>query len=207
MGDVLQFEKKENVMSNEFPDTFVYWKYDNVINDEQIKKIMDIGEGEWQDAVVTNEENPTDEKIRKTQIIWNNEQWLYDLVWPYMTNANTSAGWNLKIDSAESFQLGRYEDGGHYDYHVDGSGSKRINAPGNNFLHGKTRKISMVLWLNEDFEGGDFEFHPSIVKDGRFTPTKGTLVFFPAWTMHKVYPVTKGTRYSLVTWFNGNPVV
>ena len=194
-------------MSNRsFPVTSIYWKYDNVITDEQINKIMDIGKGTWQVASTKNDADPSNKKIRKTDVIWNNDQWLYDLVWPYMINANTSGGWNLSIDSAESFQLGKYTDGGHYEWHTDGDGYKRIDAPGNKFLHGKTRKISMVLWLNEDFEGGDFEFYPSISKDSRWTPTKGTLMFFPSWHMHKVYPVTKGTRYSLVTWFNGDPV-
>ena len=66
----------------------------------------------------------------------------------------------------------------------------------------------MVCWLNEDFEGGEFEFHhSSIGKEGNIIkPTKGTIVFFPSWIAHKVHPVTKGTRYSLVTWFRGQPV-
>jgi len=193
-------------MSSSFPETFTYWKYDNAFDDETIAKIMKIGDGEWETATTMNKEDPTNEEVRKTDLIWNNDQWLYDAVWPYMQNANTNANWNLNIDSAESFQLGRYEDGGHYDYHTDGDGIKPIDAPDNKFLHGKARKISMVLWLNEDFEGGEFQFHPSICKDDPIKPTKGTLVFFPSWHMHKVHPVTKGTRYSLVCWFNGDPV-
>ena len=41
-------------------------------------------------------------------------------------------------------------------------------------------------------------------KEGRIKPTKGTLIFFPSYYLHKVHKVTKGTRYSLVTWFVGN---
>ena len=206
MGEVLQFETKDEKMSS-FPEVFNYWKWEKEIPDDIIEKIMKIGEGKWEEGITKSKEGSGDKSVRKTDIIWNNDQWLYDLVWPYMTSANTSAGWNLNIDSAESFQLGRYSKGGHYDYHTDGDGINPTDAPGNEFLHGKTRKISMVLWLNEDFEGGEFEMHPALSKvDGKIKPTKGTLIFFPSWHMHKVHPVTKGTRYSLVTWFNGEPV-
>ena len=34
---------------------------------------------------------------------------------------------------------------------------------------------------------------------------KGSMIFFPSWVLHKVNPVTKGTRYSLVVWFLGAP--
>jgi len=184
-------------------EVYTYWNYPNVIGDEIIDKIMKIGDREWTTAT-TAEDFHNNERMRKTDIIWTDEQWLYELFLPYMINANTN--WNLNIDSAEAFQLGRYKDGGHYDYHTDGDGLKPIDVPPEHHMYGKTRKISMVLWLNEDFEGGEFQFYPSICTDGPIKPTKGTLIFFPSWHMHKVHPVTKGTRYSLVTWFNGNPV-
>ena len=34
---------------------------------------------------------------------------------------------------------------------------------------------------------------------------KGSLIVFPSYTIHKVEPVTKGTRHSLVIWYLGNP--
>ena len=71
-------------------------------------------------------------------------------------------------------------------------------------LKDKVRKISMVLWLNDNFKGGDFELHNSFCQEGKIKPTKGTLIFFPSYYLHKVHKVTKGTRYSLVTWFVGN---
>ena len=188
---------------------YAWWKYDNVIDDDTITKIIQIGEGEWKTATTKNEDAPADEQVRKTDIIWNNEQWMYDTFWGYMINANRQAGWNLEVDCAESFQLGRYEDGGHYDYHIDGDMmNTTTDMSKDNLLYGKTRKISMVCWLNEDFEGGEFEFHKSVSKseDRLIKPSKGTIVFFPSYYAHKVHPVTEGTRYSLVTWFNGQPI-
>ena len=68
------------------------------------------------------------------------------------------------------------------------------------------RKISFVLWLNDNFEGGEFEFHNSHIKDNVIIPSIGTIVCFPSWVMHRVKPVTKGTRYSAVSWLVGKPV-
>ena len=183
-----------------------YWIYPNVLDDETIERIMKIGDtDQWLDAAVAVESN---HEIRKTELAWSNDQWLYDTFWSLMEMANQNANWNFEISAAESFTLGKYEDGGHYKFHLDGNGVQPLNYPGNEFLHGKTRKISFVAWLNEDFEGGEFEFHPSTVpsENGFIKPTKGTVIFFPSWYLHKVHPVTKGTRYALITWFNGWPV-
>ena len=73
-------------------------------------------------------------------------------------------------------------------------------------LNGKTRKISFVLWLNDNFEGGEFEFHSSHIEDNVIKPSIGTILCFPSWVMHRVKRVTKGTRYSAVSWLVGKPV-
>jgi PKHD-type hydroxylase len=180
-----------------------YWIYENELQDDVINKILTYKKQDWQQATIHAHkfEEIVDKKMRITDVIFCNEQWLFDLFWSYMTNANTQAEWNLDVDCAESFQLGRYGVGGHYDFHTDNLGFDIIKREGN-ITNGKTRKISMVLWLNEDFEGGEFEFYNGVPKK----PTKGTILFFPSWIPHKVHPVTKGTRYSLVTWFCGKPL-
>ena len=190
--------------------TPLYWKFDNELENEIVDKILEIGKGEWLNAQLNDMDNSIfNEDIRKTDLIWNNDQWLYDLFWGYMQGANENAGWNLELSCAESFQLGRYTVGGHYDFHMDSIGFDKMNRPGN-IMHGTTRKLSMVCWLNEDFKGGEFEFHySSCSTDGTnhiIKPTKGTIIFFPSWLPHKVNVITEGTRYSLVTWFRGQTV-
>jgi PKHD-type hydroxylase len=207
LSNVLQFERKEEPVNDE-QTIYSWWKFDNALDDETVDKILEIGKGEWKTAEVMDKDNPIKEEIRKTDLIWNNEQWLYDTFWGYMITANQSAGWNLELSCAESFQLGRYTDGGHYDFHLDNMGFEKMKS--DNIMDGTTRKLSMVCWLNEDFEGGEFEFHDTVSSkddpDRIIKPTKGTIVFFPSWLAHKVHPVTEGTRYSLVTWFRGQPV-
>ena len=189
----------------------LYWKWDNAITPERCKEIIDSAGDSFHSAGIggDNEDynNVVDLKTRKTNIHWaHNDQDLFDMGSHYGSSANRQAGWNLEFSAMESFQIGQYPTGGHYNWHVDGMGIDTINEPSNEHLHGKTRKISMVLWLNDDFEGGEFEFHKSHTKDNVIKPSIGTIVMFPAWTMHRVKPVKKGIRYSAVTWLVGKPV-
>ena len=157
-------------------------------------------------------DKPTfDSKERITDVYWTREQWLYDLIWPYMLEANNRSGWNLDINAAESIQLGRYQKGGHYAWHQDGSSDSlaAYDEPKNEFLNGKVRKISMSLILNDDFEGGEFEFCCYGRGESVITPIelkKGDMMFFTSGMEHRVRPVTKGVRYSLVSWFVGPPI-
>ncbi len=101
-------------------------------------------------------------------------------------------------------QIGKYSKGCFYDYHADGDGVTTYDAPENNWTNGKTRKLSMSILLNEDYEGGDFKFYgdkETALKE----KTKGSILVFPSYMVHKVNPITKGTRYSLVAWFVGEP--
>ncbi len=121
-----------------------------------------------------------------------------------MLDANEGAGWNYEITASESSQLTRYGEEGFYTWHLDGIGSHREvnNEPNNKFLHNNTRKLSMSIILNDDFEGGDFE-----IRSDPATPKlpKGSVIVFPSFIEHRVAPIIKGTRYSLVAWFVGPP--
>ena len=186
----------------------VYWKWDNIISPERCEEIINSAGNTFENAALGERDNTREDiKVRKTNIHWSNDQKLFNMGSEYGASANVQADWNLEYSAMESFQIGQYPEGGHYDWHVDGYGIATINAPDNRMMHGKTRKISMVLWLNDDFEGGEFEFHKAHMKVGNvIKPSIGTIVMFPAWTMHRVKPVKKGVRYSAVTWLVGQPV-
>ena len=127
-----------------------------------------------------------------------------------MMQANAEAGWQYEIKSAESSQITRYKKGGFYSFHSDGAGCHLVkyNNPTNAFMHDNVRKLSMTLLLNKSFEGGDFEF-ASYNKEkcdiASVEMNQGDIVVFPSWMEHRVAPITKGIRYSLVTWFLGPP--
>ena len=119
-----------------------------------------------------------------------------------MNHANANSGWNFKIDTAEAMQLTKYPKAGHYHFHQDGNGVQTFDEPKNQYLNNKARKISMSIILNNEYEGGEFEFFgdPQLIKE-----KKGTILTFPSYQVHRVRPITKGTRYSLVVWFLGEP--
>jgi PKHD-type hydroxylase len=168
---------------------------------------------------ITDEERKTgrkkdlgiDKKFRISGVGWTNEQWLYDLIWPYMSRANELANWNFDIKYAENIQITRYRLGEFYDWHKDGfsdalSSHKR---PDNKFLDGNVRKLSMTILLNNNYEGGEFQFSNSTknVQEILTPPMKevGSIIVFPSFMEHRVTPITKGTRYSMVAWFVGPP--
>ena len=153
----------------------------------------------------------TDKKIRISDIVWTEEQWIYDTIFPYMYEANEQAGWKYDIRGAESMQITRYKKGGFYYFHKDGK-SDHLSAydlPDNEFMHGHVRKLSMTVLLNDNYEGGEFQFatynkEECTINTPEFNKI-GSIVMFPSDVEHRVAPVTKGIRYSLVVWFLGPP--
>ena len=97
-----------------------------------------------------------DKRTRISDVAWTNDQWVYDLIWPYMMGANENAGWQYDITSAESAQITRYKKGGFYNFHRDGLAC-HLSKYNNTFFQ-KVRKLSMTILLNDSFEGGQFEF-------------------------------------------------
>ena len=201
-----------------------WFVFDKAIDNKTCNKIKRLGAKQWQSAAVDTKKGTTDEerkkgrkpemgvdkKTRITDVAWTNDQWVYDTIWPFMMQANVEAGWQYDIKSAESSQVTRYKKGGFYNFHKDGNGCHmaKYNNPSNAFVHDHVRKLSMTVLLNESFDGGDFEFASYNKEECSITPiemNQGDIVVFPSWMEHRGAPITKGIRYSLVTWFLGPP--
>ena len=107
--------------------------------------------------------------------------------------------YDIEIHESEIPQILSYGIGGHYSPHIDGE--SLWQAPDNELMWKKStdRDISMVFYLNDDYEGGDFIFPDLKV---RVRPEPGMLVCFPSnhHYKHGVEPVTRGQRYSIVCW-------
>ena len=186
-----------------------YWWWHKEIPHKTCKKIIKLGKGKWDQAQTfgSRDEKQSLDNIRKSDIVWITDQWVYDLIWGYMMSANEQAGWKYDIAAAENCQITRYTKDGFYTWHKDGMGSHNEvrNEPDNKFLHGNTRKLSMSIILNFDYEGGDFELRYLNEKVPRLE--EGSIIIFPSFLDHRVAPVTKGIRYSLVAWFVGPPFI
>ena len=188
-------------------------------------KIRNLAKGKWKESKVntkkdiTAEERKTGEKLthdidkneRISDIVWTTDQWIFDTISPYLNGANERAGWKYDINGAESIQITRYKKGGFYSFHRDGKGDhlSAYHFPDDKFIHGHVRKLSMTVLLNDDYEGGEFQFatlnkEKCEIHTPEFNKT-GMIIVFPSDVEHRVAPVTKGIRYSLVTWFLGPP--
>lgn len=141
----------------------------------------------------------TNAELRRSQIVFlNNEpkyRWLYERLWAAVQECNRRF-FCVDIYGIEgNIQLARYDSSeqGFYDWHTDFADIAPL------------RKISISIQLSrpEDYEGGDLELlfcgQPLKVEK-----TRGALIAFPSFAVHRVTPVTRGTRWSLVAWIAGN---
>jgi PKHD-type hydroxylase len=152
-------------------------------------------------------------KKRDSNIVWLNDQWIYKEIQPFIHEANKLAGWNFDWDFSESCQFTKYKLNQFYDWHCDSWDGPYNNLKDMN-IHGKIRKLSVTCSLSDpkDYKGGELEFDFRNMDPGKKTIRKceeisprGSIVVFPSHVWHRVKPVTKGTRYSLVIWNLGYP--
>ena len=153
-------------------------------------------------------------KIRNSNITWLNDRWIYKEIQPYIHEANRLAGWNFNWDFSESCQFTKYKLNQFYDWHCDSWPNPYDNEKDLN-VHGKIRKLSVTCSLSDpkDYKGGELEFdyrnknpnEKNNFKKCKEILPRGSIVVFPSFVWHRVKPVTKGNRYSLVIWNLGYP--
>jgi len=109
--------------------------------------------------------------------------------------------WTFNCDSDTGYSLLRYNEGCEFKEHFDDANRVYRNRDGTISEDSATkRQISGIILLNDDFEGGELKFYKKMYQPEL---KKGTCILFPSNMLfpHRVTPVTKGTRYSIVTWF------
>jgi PKHD-type hydroxylase len=139
------------------------------------------------------------DQYRNSEIRWvGSNQTIKNIMWDYAQQANRNAfGFDIDYISEIQFTTYNADDNGKYDWHHD-------TFWGNPTRY--DRKISVVIQLSdpEDYEGGLFEFDPQWEQPARdLLLKKGTVIAFPSFIRHRVTPITKGVRKSLVAWIEG----
>ena len=171
---------------------------------EQCQKIIEAGRSQpRQDASVGQAEKKggiVDTNTRTSHISWipfKNMPEMYKDIETMMkkTNGNHFGFDGMQI--TEQAQYTEYPSGGFYDWHMDSDV---------NFAHEPTvRKISMTCLLSHEseFEGGELQ----IERDkNKVKLVQGQAIFFASFLLHRVAPVTRGGRKSLVMWVGGPPL-
>ena len=138
-----------------------------------------------------------DTKTRTSHISWipfNKMPEMYSTLEQIVNKTNNNHFGFEGVKITEQAQYTEYPAGGFYDWHID-SDIVGINEP-------PVRKISMTCLLSHEseFEGGGLE----LMSDGKIArPKQGQAIFFASYIRHRVIPITKGVRKSLVVWFGG----
>ena len=138
-----------------------------------------------------------DTKTRTSHISWipfNKMPEMYKTLEEIMHKTNNNHFGFEGMQITEQAQYTEYPSGGFYDWHID-SDVVGMNEP-------PVRKISMTCLLSHEseFEGGGLE----LMSDGKIAkPKQGQAIFFASYIRHRVIPITKGVRKSLVVWFGG----
>jgi len=139
---------------------------------------------------------------RRSKVMWiDNKQIRYDVCDYIMKQNVMSLGLDLYPFQCE-IQYAEYnaDEEGHFDWHSDQDPFLTLKQQGEK----PTRKYSATMHLNdygEDYEGGKFEIFEKEIPDTYYK--RGSFILFPSPMLHRVPPVTKGIRRSLVFFLFG----
>lgn len=185
-------------------DELAYWE--NFLTKDDINLIL--SQPEWlslSDGCIggTDEGGQVNKDVRSSQICWLGMKDELRPVWNKLANAVAEVNRSFfHFDLTgfhEPMQLGVYTDTqqGHYNWHTDAS-INDSNVP---------RKLSMSMLLSNpsEFEGGEFQVKVANDDVQTLETKQGRAWFFPSYTLHRVTPITKGVRRSLVLWVGGPP--
>jgi PKHD-type hydroxylase len=189
-------------ISSSGKDTHAYWE--DFLTEDQINRILALPE--WcvtEEARVGGvaEGGAVNQSIRRTDVSWMyptpGTKDIWDSFSSVVSRANSTF---FKFDLTgfyEAAQLTMYTDktNAHYTWHTDAS-PKDQKTP---------RKLSMVLMLSDpsEFEGGELQIKDTNDMEKVLEQKRGRAWFFPSYVLHRVTPVTKGVRRTLVLWVGG----
>ena len=152
-----------------------------------------VGQGSKEGGIV-------DTKTRTSHISWIPFKKMADMYKDIEKTMNKTNGNHFGFDGMQITEMAQYTEypsGGFYDWHMDSDV---------NFAHEPTvRKISMTCLLSHEseFEGCELEIEK---EENKVKLVQGQAIFFASFIRHRVAPVTKGVRKSLVMWFGGPPL-
>lgn len=177
-----------------------YATWENAFSDEELGKIIKIGDSLVKvDATVgTDSSSKISENIRKSQISWislnNDTSFIYDRIGYAARQLNGQFfGFDL-YGFVEDIQYTTYRpQGDFYSWHMD-----------TNDGHSAPRKLSLILQLSDpaEYDGGELQTMTA-AEPTTIPKKKGLIVAFPSFIVHRVKPVTRGVRRSLVVWLTG----
>jgi PKHD-type hydroxylase len=183
------------------PDFADHTWFNNFFSEAEVEQIRAIwNEDHAKNAAVNNAgKEETRDELRRSQIMFlkpgTATDWIYDRLSQACIQTNTNR-YKFEITGFQTeLQMASYSDTGFFDWHMDFGAGDISN-----------RKLSITVQLSDpgEYEGGDLQFmiNQNIVNAPR---EKGAAIIFPSFALHRVTPVTKGNRKSIVGWIAGPP--
>ena len=184
-----------------------YW-FKNGLSEAEVNQVISLASELPEAERATTIGSEDGGSTRSSMVKWipqtDEWDWLYKRMMNLSKEANNEL-WKFDLKIAlESIQYTEYyaSENGHYDWHQD-------IGPGD--LPSK-RKVSITIQLSEseEYEGGELMICTGSNGTGQLDNNmicqrgKGVAVLFPSYMMHRVSPVTKGVRKSLVLWVGGS---
>ena len=170
-----------------------------IFTEKLCKEIIDLSSTlKKEKGKIWNKEVEEQKRIRQSTISWlpfNKMQPMYDDLIYLVQKINRNHFGFSNIQITEEAQVSEYSKGQFYHWHTDMPIDMDREPP--------VRKLSMTLLLNDPskFEGGNLEIAGKKMSHMK----QGHAAIFASFLQHRVTPVTKGVRKSLVAWFNGEP--
>ena len=172
-----------------------------IFTPQQCQMIIEAGKSQPKQVgqIKENEKGVIDTETRTSHISWIPFKKMNDMYKDIQRIMKITNGNHFGFDGmtiTEMAQYTEYSEGGFYNWHVDSAVNFAHEPP--------VRKISMTCLLSPEleFEGGDLE----LMKEGKVAKLKqGQAIFFASFIRHRVTPIIKGNRKSLVMWFGGTP--
>jgi len=192
-----KYDGRKN-LSHKINKILTYWHFPSAFTELSCEKIIKSCEdNELTKAYVGYNNNPVlDLKIRDVNKV---QLPVYRGVGATLTGMGISAnnqGWQFNITHSNQCEFLQYTKDGHYLEHVDNMltyGQENITD---------ARKLTVLVFLNDDFEGGKFFLKNESEKI--YPPQKaGDVIVFPSFILHGVEPVLNGKRRTIVTWLVG----
>ena len=181
---------------------FVVYRENYLTKEECIKLRDSYDTDELVDANLAGvyTENIVNKNVRKTLNIDFHDENLFKKLNDAIKVANKQY-FNYEIESIDILRFLKYGIDSNYTWHTDIGRSET-----------SLRKLTAIIQLSEenDYDGGELEFGITNSADGSLVSGKksqGTLIIFPSFLSHRVTPIKKGFRYSIITWMEGDTFV
>lgn len=179
--------------------SWCYW--DNVFTEMELNLITNyLSNVKLEKGRIGNNEGIINTTTRNSDVNFfscnSDTNWIFNK-FNFIISSINDQFYNFDLEGYDAIQYSEYKSSekGEYDFHMDTGLDVSDILP---------RKLSLAMLLNDNFEGGEFQINPGTEKYAMTVETKkNRAILFPSFLIHRVAPVTKGIRKSLVIWTLG----